>query len=76
MPGRRDEAVQHRRRALGMRFFHVEKRREWTPFEEALLGTDTDEVLVDRAKDMRANPGINEHAFVNQFNDMFVQSPE
>ncbi|MES2072722.1 MAG: SDR family NAD(P)-dependent oxidoreductase [Pseudomonadota bacterium] len=38
-----------------------------------VLGTDTDEVLVERAKDMRANPGANEYAFVNQFNDMFVQ---
>ncbi|HTD04851.1 SDR family oxidoreductase [Undibacterium sp.] len=39
----------------------------------AVLGTDTNEVLVDGARDMRANPGVNEHAFVNQFNDMFVQ---
>lgn len=39
----------------------------------AVLGTDTDEVLVERAKDMRANPGVNEHAFVNQFNDIVLQ---
>jgi len=39
----------------------------------AVLGTDTNEVLVERAKDMRANPGVNEHAFVNAFNDMFLQ---
>jgi len=39
----------------------------------AALGQDTDEVLVERAKDLRANPGVNEHAFVDQFNDMFVQ---
>ncbi len=38
-----------------------------------VLGTDTDEVLVDRAKDMRANAGVDEYAFVDQFNDMFVQ---
>ena len=38
----------------------------------AVLGTDTNEVLVERAKDMRANPGVNEHAFVDGFNDMFV----
>jgi uncharacterized oxidoreductase len=38
----------------------------------AALGADTDEVLVERAKVLRANPGVNEYAFVNQFNDMFV----
>jgi uncharacterized oxidoreductase len=39
----------------------------------AVLGTDTDEVLVERAKGMRANPGANEHAFVNQFNEIVLQ---
>ncbi|MES2106279.1 MAG: SDR family NAD(P)-dependent oxidoreductase [Pseudomonadota bacterium] len=39
----------------------------------SVLGTDTNEVLVDRAKDMRANAGVDEYAFVDQFNDMFVQ---
>jgi uncharacterized oxidoreductase len=38
-----------------------------------VLGTDTDEVLVESAKDMRANPGVNEYAFVNAFNNMVVQ---
>lgn len=35
-----------------------------------LLGTDTDEILVERVKPLRNNAGPNEHAFVNQFNDM------
>ena len=35
------------------------------------LATDADEVLVEHAKMMRNNPGANEAAFVNQFNDMF-----
>jgi uncharacterized oxidoreductase len=39
----------------------------------AVLGTGTDEVLVERAKGMRANPGANEHAFVNQFNEIVLQ---
>lgn len=37
-----------------------------------ILGTDSNELVVERAKDMRANPGANEYAFVNQFNDIFV----
>ena len=36
------------------------------------LGTDANEILVGQAPAMRANPGPNEHAFVNQFNDMFA----
>lgn len=36
----------------------------------AELGTDADEVLVERVKMLRDNPGPNESAFVNQFNDM------
>lgn len=35
-----------------------------------VLGTDADEVLVEKVKPMRNNPGPNEAAFVNQFNDM------
>ena len=38
-----------------------------------VLGTDTDEVLVERVKPMRNNPGPNEAAFVNQMNDMMSQ---
>jgi len=33
----------------------------------------TEEVLVERAKFLRANPGAAEHAFVKQFNDAFLQ---
>lgn len=36
------------------------------------LGTDANEILVGPAVDMRANPGPNEHAWVNQFNDMLA----
>ena len=35
-----------------------------------VLGTDADEILVERVKFLRNNAGPNEHAFVNQFNDM------
>lgn len=34
----------------------------------ALLGTDSDEIVVERAKSFRDNAGPNEHAFVNGFN--------
>lgn len=34
----------------------------------AVLGTDADEILVDGAQAFRANPGVNEHALVNGFN--------
>jgi uncharacterized oxidoreductase len=37
-----------------------------------ILGTDAEEVLVERAKPLRNNAGPNEGAFVNQFNDMMV----
>ena len=37
-----------------------------------VLGTDADEVLVERVKMLRNNPGPNEHEFVNQFNDMMA----
>jgi uncharacterized oxidoreductase len=36
----------------------------------SVLGTDAPEVLVERAKSMRNNPGPNESAFVTQFNDL------
>ena len=36
------------------------------------LGTEADEVLVERAKPLRNNAGPNEAAFVTQFNDMFT----
>ena len=36
-----------------------------------VLGTDTDEVLVERARPLRNNAGPNEAAFVTEFNDMF-----
>jgi uncharacterized oxidoreductase len=39
----------------------------------SVLGTDSDEVLVERAKPLRNNPGANEYAFVAQFNDAFLQ---
>lgn len=37
-----------------------------------VLGTDADEVLVERVKMLRNNAGPNEHGFVNQFNDMMA----
>lgn len=36
------------------------------------LGTDANEILVGPAVAMRANPGPGEHAWVNEFNDMFA----
>ena len=39
-----------------------------------ILGTDAEEVLVERAKPLRNNAGPNETAFVNQFNDMMANS--
>jgi uncharacterized oxidoreductase len=38
----------------------------------AILGTDADEVLVERARPVRNNAGPNEGPFVNQFNDGFT----
>jgi uncharacterized oxidoreductase len=41
------------------------------PFIEetmAVLGTDTDEVLVEGARPFRENPGVDERAFVNGLN--------
>lgn len=50
-----------------------------TQFIEAtmkVLGTDTDEVLVEEAKMLRNNPGPSEGAFVIQFNDMMSEPPK
>jgi uncharacterized oxidoreductase len=38
------------------------------------LGADVNEVLVERAKPVRDNPGPNEGAFVTEFNDLMVQA--
>ena len=38
-----------------------------------VLGTDAQEVLVERAKPLRNNPGPNEAALVTQFNDSMLQ---
>ncbi|WP_348620191.1 SDR family oxidoreductase [Paenibacillus polymyxa] len=40
-----------------------------------ILGTDTDEVLVEEAKMFRNNPGPNEGVFVTQLNDMMNSEP-
>jgi uncharacterized oxidoreductase len=40
-----------------------------------VLGTDAQEILVERAKPMRNNVGPNEGAFVTQFNDAMLQPP-
>jgi len=37
----------------------------------SVLGTGAQEVLVERAKPLRNNPGPNEGVFVTQFNDLF-----
>jgi uncharacterized oxidoreductase len=34
-----------------------------------VLGTDNNEILVEAAKPLRANPGPEEHAFVNGLNE-------
>jgi len=39
------------------------------------LATDAPEVLVDAIRDLRDNPGSNEHAFVNAFNQSLVDNP-
>ena len=40
-----------------------------------MLATDAEEILVGQAPQMRANPGTNEHAWVNQFNDLIAAGP-
>ena len=37
------------------------------------LGTDADEILVEAAKSLRANPGPEEHALVNGFNQQMLK---
>ena len=39
------------------------------------LATDAPEVLVDAIRDLRDNPGSNEHGFVNAFNQSLVDEP-
>ena len=39
----------------------------------AVLRTDADEILVDAAKPLRANPGPNEHGLVNSFNARMME---
>jgi len=41
----------------------------------AMLATDLDEILVGQAPQMRANPGAQEHVWVNQFNDLIAAGP-
>jgi uncharacterized oxidoreductase len=41
----------------------------------SVLGTDVQEVLVERAKPLRNNPGPNEGAFVTEFNELMAQAP-
>ena len=38
-----------------------------------VLGTDADEILVETAKPLRANPGPEEHALVNGFNQQMLK---
>ena len=81
----RDEAVVRQQRAvLAASVLAVaHERRDWererampldTFIEGAIeqLGTDADEILVGPAVSMRANPGPGEHAWVNEFNDLFA----
>lgn len=41
----------------------------------AALATDAEEVLVDAVKPLRDNPGANEHALVNGFNEAIAANP-
>jgi uncharacterized oxidoreductase len=38
-----------------------------------VLGTDANEILVETARPLRANPGLEEHALVNGFNQQMVK---
>ena len=40
-----------------------------------LLATDAEEIVVESAKPYRANPGPNEHAFVNGLNQALIDNP-
>jgi uncharacterized oxidoreductase len=42
----------------------------------AALGTDAEEVLVERARPLRDNPGANEHGFVTRFNELLLAGPD
>jgi uncharacterized oxidoreductase len=39
-----------------------------------VLGTDVEEILVQRAKPLRNNAGPGEAAFVREFNDMMIST--
>ncbi len=41
----------------------------------AALALDTEEVLVESVKPLRDNPGANEHALVNGFNEAIAANP-
>jgi len=47
--------------------------REFIDETIKVLATDAEEILVERAKALRNNPGPNEGAFVTQFNDLMLQ---
>ena len=47
--------------------------REFIDETIKVLGTDAEEILVERATPLRNNPGPNEGAFVTQFNDLMLQ---
>ena len=47
--------------------------REFIDETIKVLATDAKEILVERAKPLRNNPGPNEGAFVTQFNDLMLQ---
>jgi uncharacterized oxidoreductase len=38
-----------------------------------VLGTDADEIVVEAAKPLRANPGPGEHTLVNEFNEQMLK---
>ncbi|MDY0973804.1 SDR family NAD(P)-dependent oxidoreductase [Massilia sp. CFBP9012] len=48
-------------------------RAEFIAESMALLATGADEVLVDRVRRIRANPGPNEAAYFQEFNDMMLK---
>jgi len=56
-----------------------QEAEEAMPLDEFLeetiaeLGTDADEILVERSRPLRANPGVNEHAFVNGLNQHMLE---
>ena len=52
-------------------FESADQFRQWLATHHA---TET-EVLVDRVVPLRANPGPQEHALINQFNLSLVENP-